>query len=132
MSSPRAVYKYQRPPPLAQFYWIESGRTGLVTLGGPERSRKEEYSGGRLRYLDAAIEAAKRFWVGPPRAEILYITRVYIASQFRSDKAGLTAMVGLLSNPILRTEDALCSIEDVMHSKGMRISSVKPDVQEYD
>jgi|GEM_PF-5457247 len=41
-------------------------------------------------------------------------------------------MVGLLSNPILRTEDALCSIEDVMHSKGMRISSVKPDVQEYD
>jgi len=35
--------------------------------GGPERSRKNEYSGGRLRYLDAAIEAAKRFWVGPPR-----------------------------------------------------------------
>jgi len=57
---------------------MESGRAGLVTLslGGLERSRKNEHSGGRLRYLDAAIEAAKRFWMGPPRAEISCITRV--------------------------------------------------------
>jgi len=51
-------------PTARSFNWIESGRAGLVTLslGGPERSRKNEYSGGRLRYLDAAIEAAERFW----------------------------------------------------------------------
>jgi len=50
----RAVYK--------ALHGVFTGLS-LVTLG---EIQKKEYSGGRLRYLDAAIEAAKRFWMGPP------------------------------------------------------------------
>jgi len=60
ISSPeayRAVYK--------ALHGVFTGLSLVILgLGGPERSRKSEYSGGRLRYLDAAIEAAKRFWAG--------------------------------------------------------------------
>jgi len=76
-------------PTARNFYWIESGRAGLVTLslGGPERSRKNEYSGGRLQYL------AKRFRVGPPRPKF-YATLGYIDSQtgaaMRMQKEGVS------------------------------------------
>ena len=45
------------------------------------RFRKYEYSGGRLRYLDAAIEVAKRFW-----AEILCNTRRLSENNERSEE----------------------------------------------
>jgi len=71
ISSPeayRAVYK--------ALHGVFTGLS-LVTLGlgGPERSRKNEYSA-----LDAAIEAAKRFWVGPPRPKF-YASLGYICQR---------------------------------------------------
>jgi len=45
-------------------------------------------SGGRLRYSDAAIEAAKRFWVGPPGPEFyatLGLTASHPSAQARLD-----------------------------------------------